>query len=58
MLERDVHVKVLYIDIHIADSFLVLLTLLIELFDHFLQISDVLCIFCNASSVSERLSQN
>ena len=48
MLERYVHVEVLYSDIHVTNSLLILLTLLIELLNHFLQVSDLLSILCNA----------
>ena len=56
MLQGDVHIEVLYIYIHLANSFFVLLTLLNELLNHFLQMGNVVRIFCNTSSVSERLS--
>ena len=36
VLQRDVHVEVLNIDIHLANSSLVLLTLFLEFLDHFL----------------------
>ena len=54
MLEGDVHVKVLYIDIHLINSLLIFLTLLVELLDHFLQVGDLLGIFCNTSGVSKQ----
>ena len=54
MLERYVHVEVLYSDIHVTNSLLILLTLLVELLNHFLQVGNLLGILCNTSGVSKQ----
>ena len=48
MLERNVHVEVLNGDIHLTESLLVLLTTGIQLVEHFLKKSDLLCILSDA----------
>jgi len=57
VLERNIHVEVLDVDIHLTDTLLINLTLLIHFRHHLFQIGDVFRVFCNACRVFVNLGQ-
>ena len=53
VVQRQVHVHVLDVHVHVADSLLVKLTLLVELFAHSFEVGDVVRIFGDSLLVSD-----
>ena len=48
MLQANIHVEVLNVDVHLAHAVLVVLTLGVEVFDHALNLGDVVRILRNS----------